>query len=71
MDFITTKKASDMWGISARRVAVLCEQGRIDGVKKAGKTWILPSYSNKPVDGRLKESKGNKSQKRSGYEFRL
>ncbi|MEG1567087.1 MAG: helix-turn-helix domain-containing protein [Anaerovoracaceae bacterium] len=59
MEFMTTKEASEMWGISARRVAILCEQGRIDGVKKAGKTWLLPPNATKPVDQRLKKNCDN------------
>lgn len=57
MEFLTTKQAATLWGISARRVAILCEQGRIDGVVKAGKTWLLPPDAQKPIDARLKEYK--------------
>lgn len=57
MEFLTTKQASLLWGISARRVAILCEQGRIEGVVKAGKTWLLPPNAQKPGDGRLKQNK--------------
>lgn len=55
MDFLTTKQAAEVWGISARRVAILCEQGRIDGAAKAGKTWLLPPNAQKPIDKRLKQ----------------
>ena len=54
MEFLTTKQAAAIWGISQRRVAILCEQGRIEGAVKAGKTWLLPPDAQKPVDGRLK-----------------
>ena len=54
MEFLTTKQAAAIWGISQRRVAILCEQGRIEGAVKAGKTWLLPPDAHKPVDGRLK-----------------
>lgn len=54
MEFLTTKKASELWGITARRIAILCEQGRIDGAVKAGKTWLLPPDAKKPVDARFK-----------------
>lgn len=36
MEFMTTKQAARLWGISQRRVAILCERGRINGVKKLG-----------------------------------
>ena len=40
------------WGISSRRIAVLCEQNRINGVIKKGKTWLIPQDSIKPADAR-------------------
>lgn len=54
MEFLTTKQAAALWGISPRRVAIFCEQGRIEGVVKAGKTWLLPPNSKKPIDARRK-----------------
>lgn len=57
MEFMTTKQAAELWGISQRRVAILCEQGRIDGVKKAGIVWLIPPDAKKPVDAREKEHK--------------
>lgn len=40
------------WGITSRRIAILCEQGRIDGVVKKGKTWLIPCDAEKPEDAR-------------------
>ena len=54
MDFITTKKAAELWGISQRRVSILCEQGRIDGVMKVGAMWLIPPDAKKPIDARTK-----------------
>lgn len=53
MEFLTTKQAAELWGISARRVALLCAQGRIPGTVKAGKTWLLPPGAQKPLDPRM------------------
>ena len=39
MNYLTTIEIAKEWGISSRRVALLCEQNRIDGVVKKGKTW--------------------------------
>ncbi|MBQ6895543.1 MAG: DNA adenine methylase [Clostridia bacterium] len=55
MELMTTKEISKQWSISARRVAVLCEEGRLDGVIKKGKTWLIPSNTRKPEDGRYKK----------------
>jgi hypothetical protein len=57
MEFLTTKQASALWNVSARRVAILCEQGRINGAVKAGKTWLLPPDAEKPADARIKQNK--------------
>lgn len=57
MEFITTKQAAELWSISQRRVAILCEQGRIDGVKKAGIVWLIPPDAKKPDDARVKGNK--------------
>ena len=32
MEYIKASKAAEKWGISARRVRVLCAEGKIDGV---------------------------------------
>ena len=52
MNYLTTLEMSEKWGISARRIALLCEQGRIDGVVKKGKTWLIPADAKKPEDPR-------------------
>lgn len=54
MDFITVKDASSLWGITPRRIAVLCKQGRIKGAVKAAGVWILLSDAEKPADARIK-----------------
>jgi len=60
MDFMTTKQASAAWSISQRRVAILCEQGRIKGVEKAGTVWLIPNKAQKPLDARVKSGKYRK-----------
>ena len=60
VDFITIKQAAEMWGISQRRVSILCEQGRIDGVMKAGIMWLIPPDAKKPEDARIKTARINK-----------
>lgn len=59
MEFLTTRQAAEIWEISPRRVAILCEQGRIEGAVKAGKTWLLPPDALKPADNRFKQNKQN------------
>ena len=51
---MTTKKASELWGISDRRIRILCAEGKIDGAEMIGKTWYIPDNATKPSDGRIK-----------------
>ena len=37
MEFLTTNEISHIWNISARRVAILCEDGRLLGPLKKEK----------------------------------
>lgn len=53
MEYITAKEAAIKWGISERRVQVLCEQKRIEGVLKFGKAWAIPKEATKPSDARI------------------
>lgn len=57
MEFLTTKEISEQWKISSRRVAILCEEGRVKGAVKKGKTWLIPFNAGKPKDGRYKRMK--------------
>jgi DNA adenine methylase len=52
VDYITAKEAAIFWGISQRRVAVLCSEERIDGAKLIGNMWLIPVRASKPDDAR-------------------
>ena len=52
--YITVKQAAEKWGISERRIRVLCAQGKINGVYKEGRGWKIPADALKPADGRYK-----------------
>lgn len=54
MEFMSAKEASDKWGISKRRVQVLCAEGRIEGAMKVGIVWVIPLSAIKPEDKRRK-----------------
>jgi hypothetical protein len=55
MEYMTTKQTAEKWGISDRRVRLLCEQGRIDGAYKERRTYLVPADSAKPSDGRRRD----------------
>ena len=52
MNFFTTTEMSKVWGISSRRISLLCAQGRVEGAIKKGKTWLIPEGTKKPEDPR-------------------
>ncbi len=61
MKYLTTKEIASKWNVNDRRVRVLCEEGRVDGAFKVGKTWMIAEDSSKPYDARKvikKEYKG-------------
>lgn len=52
MEFMSAREAADKWGISQRRVAVLCSENRVPNAVMFGNMWIIPSDAEKPVDAR-------------------
>lgn len=54
--FMTVKEASAKWGISDRRIRVLCAEGKIPGAVKEGKSWKFPVDTVKPIDRRYKSN---------------
>ena len=54
--YLSTKEMSQKWGISDRRVRILCDEGKIKGAFKDGKSWRIPENAQKPIDNRLKIS---------------
>ena len=52
MEFMSAREAADKWGISQRRVAVLCSEQRIKDATMVGNMWIIPSSAKKPIDAR-------------------
>ena len=57
LKYITVQQAAKLWGISDRRVRVLCSEGRIPGVIKEGRAYKIPIDSIKPVDERTLRGK--------------
>lgn len=52
MDFMSAREAADKWGISQRRVAVLCSEQRIAEATMVGNMWLIPTTAEKPIDAR-------------------
>ena len=52
--FMTVKQAAEKWGVSDRRIRVLCSEGKIAGAYQEGRGWKIPIDACKPADGRYK-----------------
>ena len=61
MKYMSTFEAAEKWGISHRRVSILCNQDCIPGAQRAGSRWIIPEDAEKPSDARIKSGKYIKS----------
>ena len=57
MDYTIVKEISKQWGISDRRVRLLCQQGSIDGVLQKGRSYLIPENTAKPMDKRYTKNK--------------
>ena len=55
--YITVKEAAEKWGVSARRVQILCSQDRVKGAYRFGKSWMIPSGAVLPNARRTEEEK--------------
>lgn len=54
--FMTVKQAAQKWGLSDRRVRILCAEGKIPGAFQEGRGWKIPVDAMKPADGRFKST---------------
>ncbi len=41
-EYMTIKQASEVWGVTPRRIQSLCTDGRIEGAMKFGRDWAIP-----------------------------
>lgn len=57
MAYLSIKQTSEKWGISGRRIQVLCSRGRIDGATKIGSYWAIPEEAERPKDERIKSGR--------------
>jgi len=57
VNYIKTKEAAKICGITDRMVEYHCSAGRIKGAKKMENTWLVLVNVEKPADGRYRSSK--------------
>lgn len=56
MQYIKVSQAAEKWGISSRRVRLLCAENKVEGVIRKGNLYLIPADAEKPRDGRQKDS---------------
>jgi len=56
-DYISVVDTAARWGISPRRITVLCLEGRVPGAFLIGNSWVIPANAEKPADARIKSGK--------------
>ena len=69
MKYLSTFEIAEKWGLSARRVGILCNENRIPGAQRAGGRWIIPEDAEKPSDARVKSGKYIKTKQEAGTEY--
>ena len=67
-EYMSAKEAALKWKITDRRVQVLCEQGRIEGIFRLGNAWAIPANAEKPKDAR-RNSNGEDTDKQGESMF--
>ncbi len=63
MEYASITEMSRVWGISTRRIRILCGEGRIPGAYKPNAYWKIPKDSVKPDDKRIKSGRYIKDSK--------
>ena len=53
MEYISVAEAAKKWDLTKRRVQVLCNENRIQDVKKIGNVWAIPVDAKRPDDKRV------------------
>lgn len=69
MEYMKVKEAAEKWRISDRRVRVLCEEGKVPGMMRKGRSYLIPAEAEKPVDGRA--NRGEAAPKQCAHLFTL
>lgn len=57
MKYLSVTETAERWGISTRRIQILCNEDRIPGAIRIGRTWAIPDDEPKPADARIKSGR--------------
>ncbi|MDR1496696.1 MAG: helix-turn-helix domain-containing protein, partial [Clostridiales Family XIII bacterium] len=58
LEYMSAHKTAKLWGVSERRVHKLCQDGRIPGIIRFGRSWGIPRGADKPADDRIRRGGG-------------
>ena len=51
--YLTANEMAEKWGLSPRRVQIMCSSGEIQGAVKFGRSLAIPEDTDRPTDGRI------------------
>lgn len=57
MEYVKIQEIAKKWGLSERSVQLLCAEGRVEGAKRFGRSWMIPREAARPVDGRTRAAR--------------
>ncbi len=57
MEYLSIRQTAEKWGISVRRIQILCKESRIPGAIRIDYSWAIPADARKPEDARIKSGK--------------
>lgn len=57
MEYMSITQAAEKWGITPRRIQVLCKEERVPGAIRIGYVWAIPADAEKPKDARVRSGK--------------
>ena len=67
MGYLSILETSKKWGVSKRRIQILCAEERIPGATRIGNYWAIPDDAEKPKDARIKSGRYIKQRKNAEY----
>ena len=53
MKYLSITQTAERWGISTRRIQILCGEGRVPGAIRIGSVWGIPENAKKLADARF------------------
>lgn len=65
MKYLSVPQTAERWGISARRIQILCSEDRIPGAVKIGNRWAIPMMSRSQPTQELKAASISSRNKRN------